>query len=314
MMGSHRNVAVIVLSVLLIAGVLPGPPRAQAQDVATDLADICPAGDESIAFEERPQFLGAVPAGITVTMLAHHPAQQLPEGTQFVLSLDSLTLAARDETKQRHTVGPTLFLVEHGSIAVVDSGRVQQLSGRPAPGPGESVLVERHRVVWLQNTGDEPGSVLLLGLLPPEGQVPIGPVGAPANIWIPFAEEREQLAHRQVLSGEVGALAREETLLFAACLHWTDSASEITPMNYPGPVGLLVLRGQAVVNDTERIGAGSCWLSPSDTPLRIRAGEPAPDILLFGALRTSAQPQIGTEGSEASPSLDCSGPSAAADG
>jgi hypothetical protein len=311
----HRTATVIALSTVLIAGALPATAhsRAQAQDVAADLAAVCPDREDSIDLGDRPQLLTAVQSGIAVRALAHHSTVQLPEGTDFVLSLDRLTLAPGTEMKSRRITGPTLFLVEEGTVAVIDSGRAQP-AGRPGFVPGESVLVEGNRLVKLQNNGAEPGSVLLLGLLPPEGQFPIGAFGAPAYIWIPFPEEREQLTHRRMLSSEISGLAREETLLFAACLHWTDPASEMTPMNYPGPVGLLVLRGQAVVNETDRIGAGSCWLSPSDTSLRIRASEQNSDILIFGALRTSAQPQTGTEGSEASSSLNCAGPSAAADG
>jgi hypothetical protein len=255
----------------------------------------------------------AVPPEITVTALADHPAQELPEGTEFVLSLDRLTLAPGKETKSRRTVGPTLFLVEEGTMAVIDSGHARQPAGRPGFIPGESVLVERNRLVKLKNAGNESGSVLLLGLLPPEGQLPIGPFGAPAHIWIPFPEEREQLIHQQMLAGEVGALAREQTQLFLSCMHWTDPASEIAPARYPGPVGLLVLRGQALVNETERIGAGTCWLSPSYTSLRIRAGEQTPDIIFFGALSSSGQPQTAADSSDASSSLGCTGPVVADD-
>ena len=309
-MNNRRNAAVIVLSLLLIAGAAPALPAVQAQDVATDLAALCPAREEPIAIGERPQALTAVPDGIAITALAHHSAMQLPEGTAFVLSLDHLTLAAGNETKTRRTVGPTLFLVQDGTMAVIDNGRARQLVAHPGSEPSESALVERNHLVKLQNTGDDAGRVLLLGLLPPEGQLPIGPFGQPASIWIPFPEEREQLTHRQMLSGEISGLAREETALFAACLHWTNPAAEIPATRYPGPVGVLVLRGQALVNDTARIGAGQCWLSPSYASLRIRAGEPALDLVFFGALRTSAQPQIAAGESDATASLDCAGPTA----
>jgi hypothetical protein len=309
-MMTRRNAAVVAISMILVASALPtaAHPQAQSQDVAADLVAVCPAQEEPIEIAERPELLGALPAGVAVTALAHHSALQLPEGTDFVLSLDRLTLAAGTETKSRRTVGPTLFLVEEGTMAVIENGRPRHSAGRPGSSPGESVLVERNRLVKLQNQGNDAGSVLLLGILPPEGQLPIGPFGAPASIWIPFPEEREQVVHRQMLSGEVGGLAREETLLFAACLHWTDPASEIATTRYPGPVGLLVLRGQALINDTERVGPGSCWLTPSFTSLRVQAGEQAPDIVFFGALKTSAQPQIATGGSDASSSLDCAGP------
>jgi hypothetical protein len=307
--------AVIVIWAIVIAGApsTAAHTRAQAQDSAAELAAVCPAREESIPIEERPQLLAAVPAEVAVTALAHHSAMQLPEGTDLVLSLDRLTLAAGQETKSRRTVGPTLFLVEEGTIAVIDSGRARHPVGRLGSGPSESVLVERNRLVKLKNTGNEPGSVLLLGLLPPEGQLPIGAFGTPAHIWIPFPEEREHLVHRQMLASEIGALAREETLLFVTCMHWTDPASEIVPARYPGPVGLLVLRGQVVVNDTDSISAGMCWLSPSYTSLRVRAGEHAPDIVLFGALQPPAQPQIGAGGTDVSSSLDCTGPIGADD-
>jgi hypothetical protein len=310
-MDNRRNAAVIMLSAILITAAIPAIVHAgtQAPDTATDLAGVCQAGEKPIEIGERPQLLAAVPAGIEVTALAHHLAAQLPEGTDFVLSLDYLKLVTEKETKSRRTVGPTLFLVDDGTMAVIEGGHPRQPAGRPGFGPGESVLVEQNRLVKLKNSGDE-ASVLVLGLLPPEGQLPISPFGAPASIWIPFTEEREQLTHRQMLSGEIGALAREETLLFAACLHWSDPASEIAPMRYPGPVGLLVLRGQVVVNETERIGAGSCWLSPSYASPRIRAGEQAPDIIFFGALRTSAEPQLATGGSDDSASLECADPTA----
>jgi hypothetical protein len=151
------------------------------------------------------------------------------------------------------------------------------------------VLVERNRLLELQNHGSESASTLLLGLLRPEGQLPIGPVfGAPAALWVPYPEEQEQISHRQVVIGEIGGLAREETILFAACLRWTDPSAEVVSTTYPGPVGLLVLRGQALVNEVDRLNAGDCWLSPSYSPLRIRAAEGAPEVLLFGALRESA--------------------------
>ena len=308
-MDMHRNAAGMVLSLLMIAGALSPDAllKVRAQDVATDLVLVCPAREEQIAIRERTRLLAAVPVGVAITALPQQPAQELPEGTNFVLSLDHLTLAAGTETKSRRTVGPTLFLVQDGTMAVIDSGRPRQPVGHPGFGPGESVLVERTHLVKLQNTGDEAGSILLLGLLPPKGKLPIGPFGAPANIWIPFPEEREQLIHRQMLSGEIGGLPREETLLFAACLHWTDPAAEITAPRYPGPVGLLVLRGQVLVNETERIGAGICWLSPSYASPRIRAGEQAPDIVLFGALKSNAQPETAAGGSDASASLDWAG-------
>lgn len=196
-------------------------------------------------------------------------------------------------------------------MGVIDNGRARQPVGSAGFSPGESVLIEQSRLVKLENSSSEPANVLLLGLLPPEGHLPIGPFGAPASIWIPFPEEHEQLLHREMLTGELGALAREETLLFAACLHWTDAVAEIAPMQYPGPVGLLVLRGQARINDSERIDAGECWLAPGFTTLHVRAGDEAPDIMLFGAIRTSTQPRNAEGPGDSSSSLDCAGPKAA---
>jgi hypothetical protein len=73
----------------------------------------------------------------------------------------------------------------------------------------------------------------------------------------------------------------------------------------------LVLHGQAQVNETERIDAGECWLSRGFTTLHVGAGDTTPDIVLFGALRTSAQPRIAESPGDTSSSLDCVGPAAA---
>jgi hypothetical protein len=202
--------------------------------------------------------------------------------------------------------------VEAGTVAVVDGGYARQPAGRPGLDPGESVLVEQDRLVKLENPGREAGSVLVLGILPPEGQLPIGPFGEPANIWIPFSEEQEHLTHRQMLSGDVGALARADTRLFAACLQWTDPTAEIVPARYPGPVGLVVLRGQLVVNEATRLDAGMCWLSAGFEILDLRAGDQPPAVVLFGALPIAAQPRLADGASDpASPALACAGPTTA---
>ena len=277
--------------------------------MATDLATICPAEEEPIEIGERPQSLLLCRLGSRVTALAHHPALQLPEGTDFVLSLDHLTLAAGngDEVASHRRSNAFLGRRGHGGG---DRQRAMPGNRQVAPDlvPGESVLVERNRLVKLENNGNEPGSVLLLGLLPPEGQLPIGPFGAPANIWIPFPEEREQLTHRQMLSGEIGGWrARRRCSSRHACTGPTPAA-EIAPTRYPGPVGFwccVARPGQR--NRAHRCGqtAGSPQASRR---CDIRAGEQAPDIVLFGALRTSAAAADRPEGSDASSSLDCAGP------
>lgn len=310
-MEIRPSATVIMLSALLLAIAVPAMHAgAQVEDPAMDLAATCPVKEGHFSLEERPAFLANVPTGIAVTALARQQAEQLPQGIEFTLSLDRLTLAAKKATKQRITDGPTLFLVEDGTVAVIDNGRPMQPTGHLGSMPGESVLVEQDHFVWLENDGQDPASILVLGLLPPEGLLPIGPFGQPASIWIPFPGEEEQLTHRQMLSGAVGALAREETLLFAACLHWNDLVSEVAPMQYPGPVGFLVLRGQVEVNESERVGSGGCWLSPSFTSLRLRAVQQGADIIFFGALKTSVQPRLGAGGSESPDSMECSGPTA----
>ena len=304
-----RLSAIAATMAILLAVGLPlaaaSPPRAQSLE--TDLSTICPLPPTPTVSVERFAVLAAVADAIAVTALAVQPAEQLPEGTDFALSLDRVTIEARTETKYRRTVGPTLFLVQEGILDVIDSGRPRALAARPGVSSGASTLVERNRLVKLRNQSDQQTRVLLLGLLPPAGSLPIGAT-PPESIWVDFPEERERLTHDRMLSAGVGALAREETLLFAACLHWTESTAEVAPTRYPGPVGVLVLRGQALVNRTARINAGECWVSPGFSPLQIGAGEQPPALVFFGAVKSTAQPQSALDVAPNLVPLDCAGP------
>ncbi len=309
-MNARQMAVTAIMTLALAAGALPLTAldsMAQDHDLATDLGATCPVPEDSAQVLDHPPFLAAVPDGIAVTALAQHPAQQLPEGAEFEVALDQLSLPDQAAINDRRTAGPTLCLVQGGTIAVIDNGRATHAAGQVGLAAGESVLVERNRLVDLENASSGQAVALVLGILPPEGRLPIAAFGEPAIIWIPILSDGEQHAHRQMALGSIGALAREETLVFAACLHWTDSAAEIASTSFPGPVGLLVLRGQALVNGTHRVGAGGCWLAPPFTPLSIGAGGDATDIVLFGAWKSSAQPQPAGEVSADAPSLDCEG-------
>ena len=308
-MNARQTAISVAMTLALATGALPfSAPDSSAQGATEGWGAPCPAPEGSSTSLERPSFLSAVPDGVAVTALAQHLAQQLPEGAEFVLALDHLALPEQAAINDRRTAGPTLFLVQGGTIAVIDSGRARHDPGQAGLVTGQSVLVEHNRLVDLENASSGQAATLVLGILPPQGRLPIGAFGEPAVIWIPIPTQGEQHEHRQMVLASIGALAHEETLLFAACLHWTDAAAQVAPTSYPGPVGLLVLRGQAIVNGAHRVGAGRCWLTPPFTPLSIGAGEADTDIVLFGAWKSSAQPHPSDAVSGEAPSLDCEGP------
>ena len=308
-MNVRQNALTIAITLVLATGTLPlTTPSAKAQDTPDHLSATCPVPADSTQSPERPPFLAAVPEGVALTALAHHLAQQLPEGAEFELVLDQLALPEESAINDRRTAGPTLFLVQGGTVAVIDNGRARHAAGEEGLASGESVLVERNRLVDLENAGSGQAVALVFGVLPPEGRLPIGAFGEPAVIWIPIRSEGEQHEYRQMALGAIGALAHEETLLFAACLHWIDPAA-IAPTSFPGPVGVLVLRGQAMINGAHAVGAGDCWLAPPFTPISIAAGEAGTDAVLFGAWKSSAQPHPADAVSADAPSLDCEGPS-----
>jgi hypothetical protein len=309
-MNVRQNALTLAITLVLATGTLPlTTPSAKAQDTPDHLSATCPVPADSTQSPERPPFLAAVPEGVALTALAHHLAQQLPEGAEFELVLDQLALPEESAINDRRTAGPTLFLVQGGTVAVIDNGRARHAAGEEGLASGESVLVERNRLVDLENAGSGQAVALVFGVLPPEGRLPIGAFGEPAVIWIPIRSEGEQHEYRQMALGAIGALAHEETLLFAACLHWSDPAAAIAPTSFPGPVGVLVLRGQAMINGAHAVGAGGCWLAPPFTPLSIAAGEAGTDAVLFGAWKSSAQPNPADAVSADAPSLDCEGPS-----
>jgi hypothetical protein len=308
-MNVRQNALTIAITLVLATGTLPlTTPSAKAQDTPDHLSATCPVPADSTQSPERPPFLAAVPEGVALTALAHHLAQQLPEGAEFELVLDQLALPEESAINDRRTAGPTLFLVQGGTVAVIDNGRARHAAGEEGLASGESVLVERNRLVDLENAGSGQAVALVFGVLPPEGRLPIGAFGEPAVIWIPIRSEGEQHEYRQMALGAIGALAHEETLLFAACLHWSDPAA-IAPTSFPGPVGVLVLRGQAMINGAHAVGAGDCWFAPPFTPISIAAGEAGTDAVLFGAWKSSAQPNPADAVSADAPSLDCEGPS-----
>ena len=294
----ERYAAVVLATLFLGVSSLPA-------SAVTGLSATCPVQSEMPGTEFQPAVPAAVPAGIEVTALAACPAHELPEGTEFNLAIERVTLNADVESKTRRTAGPVLYWVEAGAVAVFRNGRSQSLS------PGESVLIERNSLVKLRNDGREPEQVLLVRLLPPEGQLPISAANEAPYNWEPLPEEQDQIAHEELVVSGAGIVAREETLLFAACLNWTDAAAEMAEQSYPGPVGVWVLRGEAVVNGSEALREGGNVLTGAYAPLRVQAGEQVPAVLIFGALASSglsaAPPADATDALPGGPPLGCAG-------
>jgi hypothetical protein len=296
---TERLVAAALVVALLLLGTASVPIG------ATDLSATCPPRGDAASSTILPAVPAELPAGIEVTALAACPALELPEGTEFNLAIERVTLNADVESKTRRTAGPVLYWVEVGTVDVFRNGRNQTLV------PGESLLVERNTLVKLRNESGESAQVLLVGLLPPKGQLPITAASDAPYTWNPLPEEHELIAHEELLVSGAGIVAREETLLFAACLNWTDAAAEMAERSYPGPVGVWVLRGQAVVNGSEQLSEGGNVLTGAYSPLRVQAGEQVPAVLMFGALAASglsaAPPDSAAVTQAAGPPLGCAG-------
>ncbi len=292
--------AAVAMIVVLLLGTGAAPMGA-----ATDLSTTCPPRGDAASPANPPAVPAELPAGIEVTAVAACPALELPEGTEFNLAIERVTLYSEVESKTRRTAGPVLYWVEVGTVDVLRNGKNQTLV------PGESLLVERNTLVKLRNESGESAQIILVGLLPPKGQLPITAASDAPFSWDPLPDEKELIAHEELLVSGAGLVAREETLLFAACLNWTDAAAEMAERSYPGPVGVWVLRGQAVVNGSEALSEGGNVLTGAYSPLRVQAGEQVPAVLIFGALAasglSSAPPDSAAVAQAGGPPLGCAG-------
>jgi hypothetical protein len=302
------TVTMLLVSASWVLGATPTGALVHKSELAvTGPITVCRTASVGVSEAQRPEFLAAMPNGIKITAIAIGTAQPSAGETVLELRLDEIALSGNAQTKTTRMPGPTLFWIQESTVELRDNGHARHAPGESELGPGTSILVEANHLVQLRNFTKEPVRVLVLTEQPvTSGHFPGGPV----NMWAPM-DAAGEVSARNLARAEIGDLPDSEPVLFIACLSWTGSRADVGPAHYAGPVGLLVLRGEVLVNEVERLGPGACWISLGLEPFRLQSRTGSADIVLFGALTTTGDDAAAIEDSVSSsfntPSLACSG-------
>jgi quercetin dioxygenase-like cupin family protein len=221
----------------------------------------------------------AVPPGLALSILADLPTELWPAyADSLVLTIRRLDLGPGAVTEIRRTQGPLLFFIESGTVGVSVNGRMQSQSA------GGATLVETGQHYLLRNEIDEPASVLRLALVPPDEETTVGrgEIAQVIDVGDEIATSPGAVESRLLLQADVPAMSGTAHL-FLACLSWVDPMADPGEVSHPGPVGFLVLDGELLVGESGTLSAGDCTLFPPRSPRWLRAGDPPPTILMFGA-------------------------------
>ena len=282
MRASLILVAIVIFAIAAAPGT--GGFHVRAQPAGSPVQSICSSaegqtqsGEQSTM--ESPLGTGA-PAGLALTVLADQATEQWPTfADSLVLTVRRLHLIPAAVTEIRRTQGPLLFYVESGSVGLSVNGRMETHS------PGVAALVETGQHYLLRNDSTESATILRLALVPPDEETTVGrgEIAQVIDGGNEIAASPGAIGSRLLLRADVPAMSGQAHL-FLACLSWIDPAADFGSTSHPGPVGYLVLDGQLLVGDAGVLNAGDCTLFPAESPRRLRAGDPPPTLLMFGAV------------------------------
>ena len=279
--------SLILLAIVMTAiAAAPGTGRfeARAQSADSAVLSICSPGEGQTGSGGQPTVESALgtgmPSGLALTVLADQATEQWPAfADSLVLTIRRLNLVPAAVTEIRRTQGPLLFYVESGSVGLSVNGRMQTQS------PGVATLVETGQHYLLRNDSTESATILRLALVPPDEETTVGrgEIAQVIDGGSEIAASPGSIESRLLLRADVPAMSGRAHL-FLACLSWVDPGADLGATSHPGPVGYLVLDGQLLVGDAGILNAGDCTLFPAQSPRRLRAGDPPPTLLMFGAV------------------------------
>jgi hypothetical protein len=114
---------------------------------------------------------------------------------------------------------------------------------------------------------------------------PFAGVGEPAE-WEHHPTDQGNVSASLIAFEPSGDLLGEWVELFAACLRWNDAAGVFHATELPGPVGVCVLAGSAVINRDTLLDRGRCWVARAGNDLEVGTNQNL-EALMFGALPPS---------------------------
>jgi quercetin dioxygenase-like cupin family protein len=279
-------VVVVLAAMVLEASVASGMVLARTQQSAA--SQTCEhSGDDDQHQQPMVDSMldDGLPSGLTLDILADKSTERWPEFARgLVLTVRRLTLAPEAVSDMRRTEGPLLYYIESGTVGVAINGRAEDYES------GGSILIETGQNYLLRNDLSTPAIVLRLALVPPEEETTVSNRGAVAQV-LPgdndLAPESAFIESVLLVEADIPAM-KGTTHLFLACLTWADPASDPGVRWYAGPVGFQVLAGQLLVGDVEALSTGESTIFQPEASRRLRAGEPPPILLMFGAIPQDA--------------------------
>jgi quercetin dioxygenase-like cupin family protein len=250
----------------------------------TDLLGACsPATPESsapAAGAEEPDLVTGKPDGSEVVLLGSGAVDDLPrQGSPLVLTVRQVRLVPGAATEQRLAAGPLLYHVVSGAVRF-------SVNGEPIDhAAGGSPFVQTGQFYRYLNPGAEPLVLLRLALVPSDRESNVGYTGGLADVnLMESAAPEGSLDSRVFVSGQVSTLPTTGLSLFFACASWTDIQADAGYYRPPGPVAISVLHGRLRVDDLAELREGGCRLFLAFETHSVQAADPAPVILLAGAL------------------------------
>jgi quercetin dioxygenase-like cupin family protein len=193
------------------------------------------------------------------------------------LQLTRLALAPGAGSDTFTAAGPILFYAVEGTTTVYVRGQPTSV------GPGASALVQLGQLYALANGGAMPATLLRLAVAPRDASdVPVGNVIHETPI--PRTPVSGPPTSAQLVRGDLVEVPPAPSSLFLACLRWEAAEADLGYRRHPGPVGLRVEQGALLVDEGVTLPEAGCALFQRDGPHRLRAGDPLPVLLLFGAV------------------------------
>ncbi len=281
-----RAILILVAFVMTAIAAAPGAGgrQARAQPAEGAVPATCSPGDAQTGSGQPSTVDSALgqglPAALSLAVLADQTTEQWPAFTDsLVLTIRRISLLPGAVTEIRRTQGPLLFYVESGQVGLSVNGRMQSQS------PGVSTLVQTGQHYLLRNEAAEPAAIVRLALVPPDEETTVGrgEIAQVIDAGDEIAASPGTIESRLLLRADVPTMSGPAHL-FLACLSWRDPGADLGETSHPGPVGYLVLDGQLLVGDSGTLDAGACTLFAPQSVRRLRAGDPPPTLLMFGAV------------------------------
>jgi quercetin dioxygenase-like cupin family protein len=299
----HLRPSPVLLVAALLAATLSASAEPRIAFDENDGAGVCTEGmgrlPQTGAADEW--LTDGLPSGVEAVPLANEVTGELPEPPAN-LKLTRILLEPEFGTTTRPAVGPVLFYLVSGQVTVAVEGEAMRL------GPGDSVFAELGDDYAVVNRGRDVATLLRLAVVPPDSwDQPV--INSTHPVELLTTPPAGLAVSSLLVQDTVNLLQGAESRLFVACLRVSRAGADLGVHFLPGPVGLRVESGRLELDDNILLGETGCAVFQAETVHGLRADDPPPTALVFGAIPADqnlwGETEQPAEASEPSSSLDC---------